>query len=54
MLRKLTGPRAWTISARARMGMPWIKIVNPDCLPIDDWRRARAMREGTIVEASTH
>ena len=49
-MRQLTGARARDLMARARRALTWQEVVWADCLPIDDWRKARAIRNGTTVE----
>jgi hypothetical protein len=51
-LRILTGPLAWTIDARVERSYQLARW--PDCLDINDWRKSRAMREGTVVERTTY
>jgi hypothetical protein len=47
-LPRLTGARAWSLSAR--VALTWQERMWPDCLDVTDWRKHRAMAEGRTVE----
>lgn len=51
-MTRLTGPRAWTLSARVRLAHQPAEF--PDAMSTTDWRKTRAIATGTVVEITTY